>query len=687
MLNINAVFASDSLCRDNTRFTPGALVYGLRGVWKRGTPSFLSHDFHRPIGWTAPRAVYLEPGLSRLCGTIVIADRNEDSPALRSRVLGFLQARVEERAAEFEILISELGDALKGDRDRVAAECIAVWEPGLAERRFPRLFQLRDDDGLVPLAELDAIAPGVYRVGELAVFAHRYFRRGLSPFNTLNGAFLRTLQELPGEVRPRVALDPDMVGLARTYQWQLEHQYWWGPRFSDDLGRIPTGVSVHQATDEERLFHGISRTEFWWQSRKEEHILEVEEIRNDATFALREGTSFGCRYAHSIVTEASGELLHFDGAVRSYTEEQMIERLDVDLPRTGRDKEYTKLWRIDGHTELPTWKRLLSDYFRDNHLVGEYLGADSQAVEELEAERAADPHEKPAVSRADALVPVQAGGGPRISLSFCPVPANDADRTIVPLRAHKDVRGEEPFVEMATVDLVKALRRAGREIELDSKLPFQEADDLYYNLPMVWHRAPDDVAATVEALRSLAGAWLARGIDGALSFTVAYPLEGEGFVISVRGHVADIDRLLSRWPQRAQPHLSSPSGLADALYEILEEWPATHDEHAVFDSAFGSGHLDFGRLYLDPNEVSVQVDPEVGIKGELMLDSWADPKLADLVTCGRLKMIPVWRLTDPGCMRCKGRYRLCSCSSLLDEAVVAMDGAQLAGVVLTDRPA
>ncbi|HEU0079497.1 MAG TPA: hypothetical protein VFQ76_17705 [Longimicrobiaceae bacterium] len=632
--------------------------------------------------------MYLEPGFARLCGNILFADQDDEQRELRRRVRGYFQGRVNEQGADFEVLTRELGDALEADRGRVTAECIAIWEPGLALRRFPELFRRRDDDGLLSLSELDAIAPGVYRIGELAVFAHGFFRRGLSPLNTLNGAFLRTLQDLDPEVRPRVALDPDMVGLARTYVWRVEHQYWWGPPFSDDLAGIPTGVTRHEASDKERLHHGISRTEFWWQSRKGEHILEVEELRDSSSFSMQADAPFGCRYAHSIVTEESGRVVHFDGAVRAYTEEQMIERLEVDLRMTGRDKQYTKLWRIDGDVDLPTWKRLLSDYFRDNSLVGEYLGAEVESHDLLEADGAGGRRQAPPRSRVDDLVVVREGDGARMALSFCPPLPAAAARTVVPLLTFGPEGEEAPFVEMPTLELVKVLRRSGEEVEFSEAVSLHDTDDLYYNLPMVWHRSAADVAATVEAIRVLTGAWIAREIDGALSVTLAYPVGEVGFMISLRGHVADVARLLSTWDKRVRPHLSTPEVVTDALAELLGEWTPTQDDHPTFEGAFHLGFLDLPRIHLDREEVSLSVDPDDGsLHADLTLKVSTDPGLAEAVECRQLTMRLMSSLMEPGCGKCGGRYRTCLCSSLLDHTEVHMEGASFATIVLTDRPA
>jgi hypothetical protein len=280
---------------------------------------------------------------------------------------------VEECKPEIEKLRSTLSPYLQGQEIAFRAECVAFVEPGLTSRVFSDVLVVQDKDGLIPLNHLTPIGPGVFQVDSLVLFAHLFFRRSLSRLNSLNAPFLERIQSFAGDqVDIRIAVDPDMVGLASTYRERGELEYWWGPKFDDNLASIPTGVTHHEAREYERLFHGISGTQFWWQSRRGEHILEVEELR-DIPSVSANSAQYGCRYAHSIVQETTGQIVHFDGAVRMYSEGQMIERLMVDIAHSGRHTQYTKLWRVDGVIAIPVWKRLLSDYFRDNHLIGEYL--------------------------------------------------------------------------------------------------------------------------------------------------------------------------------------------------------------------------------------------------------------------------------------------------------------------------
>jgi hypothetical protein len=67
-----------------------------------------------------------------------------------------------------------------------------------------------------------------------------------------------------------------MVGLAISYKGPIELEYWWGPKFNEDLSEINFGVTKHSADEDEQLFHGISATEFWWHKQNEIKTYECE---------------------------------------------------------------------------------------------------------------------------------------------------------------------------------------------------------------------------------------------------------------------------------------------------------------------------------------------------------------------------------------------------------------------------
>lgn len=101
---------------------------------------------------------------------------------------------------------------------------------------------------------------------------------------------------------------------------------------------------------------------------------EVEELVEDQSPGLPDGM-YGCRYAHAEYSPAAAAITHFDGAIRAYPEDEYMKRIDNMIDHAGKHSAYTKLFRFDAQMPVTCWKRLLSDYFRGNPLIPEYLGA------------------------------------------------------------------------------------------------------------------------------------------------------------------------------------------------------------------------------------------------------------------------------------------------------------------------
>jgi hypothetical protein len=384
---------SDSVDRKSMRMDTGALYDSMKDSFDVGMPLLISHDRHRPVGWVVPAAVYLEPGLTRVLAHVIEPETDEDYSQIKQRWKKYIASTIHELPQESITRLKELlgMDILTGSEIPWDSGAHALRGAGLAQRAFPKIFEQVDKDGLVPFTALTMIRPGIFQIGELCVFAHYFMRRSESPANHFNEELLGTLYQMAQDssVNVRIRLDPDMVGLADTAAHTMELDYWYGPKFNEDLSSLQTGVTTHTADEIQRFFHKISRTEFWWQRRTKETsaelILEAEELRDSESGADR--TKLHCRYVHSMIDATTNRIEHLDGSIRAYTPEEMISRLDVDLKRAGRKTEYTKLWRVDGTIEIGRWKSVIHNHFRDNALVSEYFGSQKSRAdirEELE---------------------------------------------------------------------------------------------------------------------------------------------------------------------------------------------------------------------------------------------------------------------------------------------------------------
>jgi hypothetical protein len=686
MKRIRVISASDTVNRYGSRLAVEALVGALWDNCELGNPLLLNHDFTRPIGWTRAVAIHMEPGLSRLVGQHLIPETENEIDHLAATLNRYLQKKLaDECETELEVLRDLASDHLLGRGTPLCGGCVALVETDLAKRALPDLFSEMDRDGLIPVSKLMLVGPGVYRVGEFAVFAHPSFRRSFSRLNTLNAPFLSRIHDLPGDsLDIRIALDPDMLGLASTYRESVELEFWWGPRFDDNLTSIPTGVTRHEADKMELLFHGISRTEFWWQSRDKQHIFEAEELK-DIPDTSGERARYGCRYAHSLVEEQTNTVTHLDGAVRTYSEERMIERLEAKISEFGRDTDYTKLWRVDGKIDVATWKGLLSDYFRNNRLVGEYLGAPSIKGVTAPAQRAN------AETGVREYVPysIQAGDGVRVSLSFDARLSGVTERMAFSPEVLALEGERASVVEMEAIELKKALAKRRTPLHISSE-GLMKYGDGYANLPLVLHgqtSTEEDLYETLDAIETLVRAWHQQEFDLVVSHHVVFPVQGKDALISVYGHVADLANWFSNPLSRPSTTIKELREWAGQVSAFLSQnYRPADDTPSLGETLKDTGILWAERRLLDEDEYLLTYSEERSALEYLV-------KIAKDKTSVRLleeeKISPALALLvkDSKCSACGASYVDCQCSKLLDEDVSQrITDVRDAFVFWTDQP-
>jgi hypothetical protein len=646
------------------RIDTGALYDSMKNSFVDGVPQVLSHDRHRLIGWAIPAAVYLEPGLNRVLAHLVQAQTEADILELKPRWKDFIATTIhgvpEESVGRLKELLGP--DKLTGSELPWDTGVHALRNKGIAEKVFPELFQKMDKDGLVPFSELQMIRPGVFQFGELCLFAHHYMRRSESPFNNFNEELLATLNQMSKnpDVSVRVRLDPDMVGLADTARHTIELDYWYGPKFTDDLASIQPGVTAHGADDRQRLFHQISRTEFWWQKRTKgrdvELILEAEELRDAESGTDR--TKLRCRYVHSVIDEATQRIEHLDGSIRAYTQEEMLSRMDVDLKRAGRKTEYTKLWRMDGKIELGRWKSAIHNHFRDNTLVSEYFGtAKSEADVRVELEKTdvfpqsleLDPrvvwrcHEASSFRILVTHQPSVLDSVPQEPMAFPYVSLEIGDETYA-------------LFDLRVLELKKVLAQSGHQLTFPSNARYLSFEDAYFQFPIIIHRTPEDVENTIKAYRVLLSKVAEHMPSSPVLVNVSTALPHLTLSISLFGRCVDV----LAWLNRPQPFPTEANG-ADWVRDAAETI-----------STFGEG-VDTGLEYIQRN--SLVLCPERTIIEEAIDVSIAandEPTEGTVTDTQRgessLEIRTASRVVSATCNICHQDYLDCPCSYMAQRA-------------------
>lgn len=422
MFNRLGVLSSDSLNRDGYVIAFEALEQMVAETAINGMPQLIDHDFHRPLGWIMPFGILIEPKFSRSVGNFYYSETDKDLENISPRIDNHWQ-RINQEACqphinEFRTLLQlDFSDEGKF----IEKGAIAYHLKDITDKVFPNLFASLDKSGLVYLDDIlkdfDYVGCGIFKSknSEFCIFCHQYFKRSLSLLNNYNTYFIDEFIKLGTrkDITLRIAIDRNLIGLSKTIKGVLEFDYWWGPKFTDDVSSLPDGVTRYESNDEQKFFSSVTGTEFWWKSDNNEKTLEIEEIREKPSLGVGNG-SFGCRYIHSIYNTDTNEFIHFDGAIRMYSEEQILERWDVNINKAGKNTEYTKLFRIDGKLQLADWKKLCLLYYKGNPLLFEYFGAKE------EYDNLKNSKKKASISKTSQLTPykINSDDGIRIFASY-----------------------------------------------------------------------------------------------------------------------------------------------------------------------------------------------------------------------------------------------------------------------------
>lgn len=419
MKRFTGIAITDGLNRENQFLPTGALLNAYQESWQDGTPTNIGHDSTKFLGWNILSGMYFEPEKSYVTNKLYVPENDEDKKQLAVYSGAFyVKKYVEGRKEQYKELLSRIKEVSDTINPHIAplVNAVAYEDKDIVLKICP---EVRDNlkEGLVPLSLLKVVFPGIYEVNGFLVFANRLFRRSGSLLNALNDAFLSRFQEVSSELNPRISIDLDLVGLPGTASQEFEYQYWWGPKFDDDLKEIEQGVTCNNNEKYDNLFSNIQRTEFFWHPQDDRKTFECEEIR-DVPDILDGEEKFRCRYVHSMMDPDSKNVVHLDGAIRAYSEETMLDRLDVDISKAGHHTEYSKLWRLDGALSVPKWKELITHYFRDNMLIGEYFHGEDENYRQIvieEERKKRVPEEVPAKK----YIPVDLHAGDGLRMFFC----------------------------------------------------------------------------------------------------------------------------------------------------------------------------------------------------------------------------------------------------------------------------
>jgi len=684
------VLSSSGVSKNNTVFTVGSLASALEQSWREGVPTCISHNIHRPIGWTQAVAVHIEPKLSRIFGATHFPDEKSEVDTIKTLLDKYIQKkRLKIPASHVQKLKQLLSNHISTEYVEISLNCAAFCEKDLAKNVFSKLFSECDSDGLVPLSKLKPIGPGVFQIGELAVFAHQFFRRSLSRLNCLNTHFLSEIQNFcDSGVDIKLRLDSDCVGLAESYVHSMELEYWWGPKFNSNLCDIETGVTHHNASKMQVYYHGITGTDFWWHKQDDRMTLECEEISDIPAYGV-DFDKFACRYVHSMLEIDTNIPVHIDGAVRLYTDCAMTERLSTDISRAGRNTDYTKLWRIDGETDVSSWKSLITHYFRDNGLVREYfIDGETDVYQNPKVDAHVDTSAD--ISR---FIPcnIIKGDGVRITISHHETNSNFDDGCyIVPTQSLIVDTTISNIVDYDSIEIVKLIKRHGVNVEIPNDSKLVAFDDMVLNLPIFLHSGKDALnltEITQKSLVQLLRSWSASQDNRIICANFGVRYSDRDTYFSFMGHVDDLLVWFQNPVSRLPNDTAQIYSWCDNAYDFVRKaFPSASFFSNLENSVNSTGLQYIRRVFLDDNSYSIGANsgssqPVLAIHKDYLAT------FNDALT-HQLNVAFAFSISSSTCSKCNQEYVSCPCCRYVDGDITeVINKTAFQGLFWTNRKA
>ncbi len=374
MIKSIQVISSDSVNKKNMKFSTNSLFQEL---FCEPIPSLLNHDNRKIIGYMKTAGLLFTPNVTLLLGLNNSPETEDEFKLIKQYYLKKTTERLNKNINQK--FVDDIKNKTSCNNNSLYFyhnECTKVQKSNILFDVFPFLKDLMDKDGLIPLEKIfeqfSLFNSNVFCRENYLIFPSVYFRRSYYQLNTLNKEFLSNLIKVYKNEnnKVKIALDFDTIGYKSDYQNIFELDYWYGPKYNDDISTLKPGLTKHIASEETKLYHGIIESDFFWFREKNKITFECEEVNNNYMY---EKERYGFKYIHSIFT--NNELEHFDGAIRFYDKDNYKIRIESDMKKINQKykPEYKKLFRIDGQLSINTWKDLIHDFHRGNELINEYF--------------------------------------------------------------------------------------------------------------------------------------------------------------------------------------------------------------------------------------------------------------------------------------------------------------------------
>lgn len=691
------IINNNMMNKDGIVFPINVLIEHLSNQYLSGSPSHISHDVTRPYAWGVPFGIYFQPKHSCVLAKFSISENQSEKDSLLEHSQNFWRKHTKKNAEHYtddvKAILSKKDIDFNSD-NLIYLSGACYKDSQIVFKLFPEIQKLFDKDELIAVKDLidlgfQYLGQGVFGHNDSGAFiyAHQYFRTTLSLNNNLNYHFLDKLLSLMDidEIKIKISIDKNIIGFIESNKTCFEFEYWRGPTFNDNISSIKTGVCVHNNTDIEKFYYGINKTEFWWKLDKEGHnVLEIEEI-TDIPSDDKNKDSFGCRYIHSIFDDNKDSFKHFDGAIRLYDGDSMLDRLEVnDISYAGKYADYTKLFRIDGALKLDLWKSLIQDFFRFNSSIEDYFNIENSRItsDSLENDSYNSEEKNPYdICNDDGIQIFLSKELSKDSNNNYP---STEERFI--LNDYNNLYHDKNAVEDIIIEIKKSLNANGVNIFIPNYINMLCVEDFNWNIPTISHHGHgSDLESSIsQTIRAIKSVYQVATNDNLSSFAISWMSDSVIYTLSIFGSLENINK----W-------LENTSNIPVNDEKIFNEW-LTEQYNWLKINFPKSGYIDIrkllhcNRLFLIRPLLPENINATLQLESNNLICkiecSNGDELLVTKLQNQELFCLPL-QLIEQNCSICNDSYLNCQHSVYHDDMEIIVNKVELLEFVISNNSA
>ena len=388
-----------------------------------------------------------------------------------------------------------------------------------------------------------------------------------------------------------------------------------------------------------------------------------------------------------MVNEQDTKIFHLDGAVRIYTVDKMIERIGQDLSKSKKNTDYIKLFRIDNNLPVSEWKRIISDYFKDNHLIGEYFGEiDDRQLQGTKVKSSSSDH---IPKHQYSYHPFSLKNDDGFLFNYSYQLKRDEQKYDLDIISFDSIIIEEVrinYFEAPVWELLKIFKT--RKIEINMPTDYQTIafEDFYYNFPLIVIYNKDTVAVVFSVFIELLKYYSKNEQEERqISFSIEYPIIEHNIRLSFLGSASC---LLSFFNSSGIPPTSKKALITyiNKISNYLRNFKEINNKDTLV-VVKNSAMLVYERTFLN-GEVNVKLHfSEDDGHHYYDITDIKDEQLYESLSKGELKICTASIIYEEECNKCGKNYFECDCNIINGDTYKSVKDYRPIGLYYTDKKA